>query len=141
VKFINPKRPGKAFRCDNRPPQIEWWISRARKRDPVISDISKFSVSWWSWWIGLQPSWRNIEPSVGTLGDSHRVVTGDWSCLDKPGLNGFLSVVTSLHWWGKAVSGTDGVVEWLRAVKDVHWVMSCMLSTPWYVASSFFAAC
>ncbi|KAG1794443.1 uncharacterized protein HD556DRAFT_1443005 [Suillus plorans] len=101
----------------DRPLAIHWWISRARTGQPPIPE--NFGTAFWSWWCGIQPAWRNISPSD----EVPRHNGNDWSLLDKPGKNGFWSVLAALKWWGCANStGCDDPL-WHTAVDDVKWVM------------------
>lgn len=104
----------------DRPLAIHWWISRARTGQPPIPE--NFGTACWSWWCGIQPAWRNISPSD----EVPRHNGNDWSLLDKPGKNGFWSVLAALKWWGCANStGCDDPL-WHTAVDDVKWVMECI---------------
>jgi hypothetical protein len=51
----------------------------------------------------------------------------DWSDLQNPGKNGFLLIVISLTWWGKA-STREG--SWLEAVVNITEVLLCMHRAP-----------
>jgi hypothetical protein len=76
-------------------------------------------------WIALQPIWRVITtPLDSSTPLPSREIAGSWHELDKPGQNGFLSVIGALNWWGKACQDqcTNNVL-WLTAVTDVQWVM------------------
>ncbi|KIJ14163.1 hypothetical protein PAXINDRAFT_79801 [Paxillus involutus ATCC 200175] len=66
---------------------------------PPIRDLNKFCAEFWAWWSTLQPKWRVLPLQPGTLHTIHEVA-GDWTTLDKPGLNGFLSILAALKWWG-----------------------------------------
>lgn len=44
---------------------------------------------------------------------------GEWAELEKPGVNGFLSVLIALKWWKEG--GGDG--DWAEWVADVTWVL------------------
>ena len=70
---------------------------------------------WWKWWDGLNPKWRervNGRPKIaGSV---------DWSCLVKPGQNGFLTVVMSLI----ALLDAAPLEEWTDAVADVSWAFA-----------------
>ncbi|KAG1846961.1 hypothetical protein C8R48DRAFT_616016, partial [Suillus tomentosus] len=102
-----------------RPPAIHWWISRARTGQPLIPE--NFSMTFWSWWCAIQPAWQNMSPSTSFEAPRHN--NNDWSPLDKPGKNGFWSVLAALKWWGCANStGCDDPL-WHAAIDDVKWVM------------------
>jgi hypothetical protein len=129
VKFINPKGAMHALSLDKCPTEVEWWIGRARKLQPAIKNIPKFETSFWAWWKALQPRWREVRDVPGVLTHAHRQGDGDWSELDKPGQNGFLTVISLLSWWGQALRGGSlGMVEWQAATDDVNWVLTQMLN-------------
>ena len=103
-----------------RPPEIGIWMKNRRLwKDVEIVDKEGFGLQWWEWWTSLQPGsrTRNDEPAVEM----------DWSKLQKAGKNGFLLIMLSLVWWGKA-SNTDE--RWQRAVAEVSAVLHCMLVAP-----------
>lgn len=127
--FATGKGTVHALGNKNRLEAIHWWISRARTGQPPIQ-IQKFSGQFWAWWSSLQPSWRVLpNPAEGEPFQlpRDRNVEGDWSALDKPGLNGFYSVIAALGWWGAALttdSSSDWEVSfWEMAVDDVKWTM------------------
>ncbi|KAJ7741396.1 hypothetical protein DFH07DRAFT_705624, partial [Mycena maculata] len=111
-----------------RPEQVGRWITAARGRrnqpDPVVHDTEKYGIQWWRWWDSLQPEWRTKEPDRKTW-----VVGGeygaDWDSLAYWGVNGLLSVVASLYFWGCAVAGEEEetVEEWECAINNVAWMM------------------
>jgi len=98
----------------------------------VIDDIDEFAKSFWAWWKGLQPGWRDVGQTPGILTSIHQQGDGSWSVLNKPGKNGFLTVLSTLSWWGQALrvgeAGEPEMVEWLAAVSDVDWVLAQMLN-------------
>ena len=48
--------------------------------------------------------------------------------MDKPGVNGFLSVLAALNWWGAQIK-VDGAESylWHAAVADVRWVIEQLI--------------
>ena len=48
--------------------------------------------------------------------------------MDKPGMNGFLSVLAALNWWGVQIK-VDGAESylWHAAVADVRWVIKQLI--------------
>jgi hypothetical protein len=98
-----------------------------------------FAKRFWNWWKSLQPSWREVSEVLGPLTSTHQTMTGDWTVLDKPGLNGFFMVLTVLSWWGQAILQEEDCgeqtnaewvaakAEWVAACEDVQWVMGSML--------------
>lgn len=105
-----------------RPPEIAAWMKNGRRwKDMELVDHEKFGRQWWAWWLSLQPSSRNgDEPALPT-------VDMDWSQLRKPGKNGFLLLMISLVWWGKASNARGG---WLSAVVEVTNVLRCLQVGP-----------
>ncbi|KAJ7178543.1 hypothetical protein C8R43DRAFT_871984, partial [Mycena crocata] len=112
-----------------RPKQVGKWIQYARDRKPDINNVMKYEREWWVWWGKLQPSWREkgedgrpVEMSISAC--------GNWSTLIAPGMNGMLSVVASLSWWGEAEekAGTGVSEGWRAAVKDVIWVFNALMA-------------
>ncbi|KAJ7729732.1 hypothetical protein B0H16DRAFT_1275734, partial [Mycena metata] len=71
---------------------------------------------WWAWWLAINPKWR--------LGEDRQLKQegdGSFDALRCPGQNGFLNVIICLKWWrAEMATASDG---WLRAVKDVKWVL------------------
>ncbi|KAJ7432248.1 hypothetical protein B0H11DRAFT_1669801, partial [Mycena galericulata] len=109
-----------------RPIQVTDWIKggRGRKKGvPAIRDIKAFETKWWSWWTEMQPAWRgraNGKPLRGEGGAEE-----GWGALVAPGVNGLLSVVATLYWWGYAENaGEEGNCSpgWEEAAADVIWV-------------------
>lgn len=99
-----------------RPPEISVWMKNRRPwKDMEVADKETFGQQWWSWWSSLQPDSRtpSDEPTIHM----------DWGKLQKAGRNGFLLIMLSLTWWGKA-SERDG--QWLEAVAEVSMVLRCM---------------
>lgn len=69
----------------------------------------------------MQPKWRTSEISK-------REVGGSWDELQKPGINGLLSVMAGLFYWGKSVrhGGDDddeGRSKWDELLMDIAWVL------------------
>ncbi|KAJ8463231.1 hypothetical protein ONZ45_g17656 [Pleurotus djamor] len=141
--FENPLGSGTAHSLpsDHRPEEVRWWVKCGRNREVTITDINVFCSEWWAWWKGMQPVWRNVAESDEQVTATHRVHSKNvsehpdaWTELDKPGQNGFLSIVASLGWWAVEVHSANRnrlcwtlVVpqgtEWTSAVYDVIWVM------------------
>ncbi|KAH7904939.1 hypothetical protein BJ138DRAFT_1018422, partial [Hygrophoropsis aurantiaca] len=120
---------------NGRPAQLDRWIANGRGRGnkpPLVTNVQTYSDTFWTWWKGLQPSWR-------TLGEDSRPVKpchygDDWGELDTPGANGMLSPIACVYWWGCAVLGkVDGVVvqgtekDWKDALLDVTWTLDALI--------------
>jgi hypothetical protein len=115
-----------------RPSQVELWIMRSRPGGtyaPPIDDIYEYIRSYQEWWNSLNPSWRRKNKA----GDLVAAGNGAWSNLEKPGINGLLTVFACLKWWIDAIevlkAGSKG--QWAHAVLDVVWVLQgLMQATP-----------
>ncbi|KAJ7606238.1 hypothetical protein FB45DRAFT_706602, partial [Roridomyces roridus] len=100
-----------------RPGEVHYWVSRGRKTEPEPVDIATFPMEFWAWWGLLNPQWRVKE---GVLVQSG---SGSWTELEKPGINGLLSVLYCLKWWEASVETDAERLEWERAVRDVLWTL------------------
>ena len=119
------------FRKGDRPDKVSWWIGHGCEHEPTIKNIDTFDKHWWSWWKGLQPLSRQVANVEGLLGGNHRLVEvqEDWDVLRKHGQNGFLTILSTLAWWGSSINGkpVENFTSWLAAVNEVHWVLLCLL--------------
>jgi hypothetical protein len=112
-----------------RPEIVSQWIARARSVTwrPTISNLKDYEDKYNEWWKRLQPTWRIIDGKV----DVARTM-GDWGCLRLPGLNGILSIIAALFFWGLATEGEGAQEEqraaWVSAVEDCHIVLSFLAS-------------
>jgi hypothetical protein len=82
--------------------------------------LKGLAEQWWLWWGGLQPDGREdcFLQSKDQL---------CWDDLNVAGINGIVSVVVSLLWWGMKVSEDEVAVKgWQSAIDDVCWVFSSM---------------
>ncbi len=61
----------------------------------------------------MQPSWR-------TNNNNNGETSGDWEKIRRPGVNGLLSVMAALFFWGDVTGRADE--QWLEALKDVLYV-------------------
>ncbi|KAJ7612878.1 hypothetical protein B0H17DRAFT_1153271 [Mycena rosella] len=117
------------------PAQLGAWIAGGRGRRgsmPVISDITLFAEKWGSWWASLQPGWREKGrdrkwPIGGEYGGGGK----EWGPLYQWGVNGTLTLLAALYFWGCAVKdgvrGSEaGMGEWEDAVADVTWMLEGM---------------
>ena len=111
---------GPQLSAQGRPRPIGRWIQLARKRltneQARDAGMDGFEEAFWSWWVGLQPTWRKIAANA-----TSREVDGNWEEIDKHGVNGLLSVVAALHIW--RLHGSDHT-SWPCAVDDVCWVLT-----------------
>ena len=129
--FISPKGAMDALPANQCPAEVVWWIGQACKSQLMIKDIPKFVRGFWAWWKGIQPKWQDVGQTQGILTTIHQQGEGSWVELDKPGQNGFLTVLSLLSWWGQASHTEAETMEWLAAVEDVDWVLTEMLKVPW----------
>lgn len=107
VRKLSPK---------NRPAVVGQWIARARSAAwrPNISDLPGFEREFQQWWLTIQPPWRVSNGKL--LKDA---VDGDWDCLRRPGLNGIVSVLAALFYWGVVVKEKPARKKaWVAAVGD-----------------------
>ncbi|KAJ7028758.1 hypothetical protein C8F04DRAFT_963607 [Mycena alexandri] len=109
-----------------RPGEVQKWIRGARgnrmKCLPEVVNVAQYGKTWNAWWDALQPSWRKRGS------DGHWVVGGkygaEYGALDASGLNGCISIVAALYFWGTARTHDEGSrAEWERAVQDVVWML------------------
>lgn len=107
-----------------RPEVVSQWISRARSVTwrPNIFDVEGYEAKYNEWWKRLQPDWRVVNGRVDV-----GLTQGNWESLRLPGLNGFLSIISALFYWGLAVKGkATHHNAWLSAVQDCHLVISLL---------------
>ncbi|KAJ7025305.1 hypothetical protein C8F04DRAFT_1269332 [Mycena alexandri] len=102
------------FSTNGRPTEIGHWVKCVRKGTPNIGDVGAFASSWQGWWKRINPKWR-----VAADGVLMQAEQGEWTELEKLGVNGFLSVLIALRWW-KEVGGD---ADWAKSVADVTWVL------------------
>ena len=62
-------------------------------------------------------------------------VEEDWDVLCKHGQNRFLTVLSTLAWWGGSINGrpVENFASWLAAVNEVHWVLLRLLESRYAV--------
>ncbi|PPQ76153.1 hypothetical protein CVT24_006578 [Panaeolus cyanescens] len=110
-----------------RPAFVDEWIRVGRTRSfnwrprkLVLKDVEK---GFQAWWVTLQPSWR-VEKGV----IAKDKLEGDWDSLRLPGVNGMLSVVAALYFWGLEARGTKARRDaWDVALKDCSAVLNAMI--------------
>ncbi|KDR66323.1 hypothetical protein GALMADRAFT_147927 [Galerina marginata CBS 339.88] len=108
----------------HRPLVVKEWISRARSPNyrPQISDLDQYHKDYNAWWASLQPTWRLL-PDGSVDFDAF---DGKWEVLERPGRNGLLSVLAALFFWGLAVRKGKTMGNWLEAVQDFDFVVTCV---------------
>lgn len=142
-----------------RPAAVADWIQRARNPGyrPIIKDSRAFGDKHVTWWASLQPQWRVLhnddlerndkindddgEPvEDGEFVEAADLISngaglncdgdGDFEELRKPGVNGLLSVLASLYFWGMAVKDSGKKSKkWVQSVEDCTYVLRS-LSAP-----------
>lgn len=112
------------------PELLSKWVGQGQMKCamPVLpkDGVSQFHDTWWGWWKSLQPGWRK----PASVNHMEREMYGNvWSSLNISGSNGWLSIVATLFWWGKAVEELDTSAhgEWLEAVTDSLWMLQGLL--------------
>ena len=96
---------------------MEEWIRRTRSPTwrPVIANLAKFERDFGQWWTALQPEWRITAAKEIAVDQA----VGGWEDLRKPGLNGLLSLVAALLFWGLHVRDSNvDHIRWSAAVDD-----------------------
>ncbi|KAJ3982310.1 hypothetical protein F5890DRAFT_1415958, partial [Lentinula detonsa] len=110
-----------------RPKEVSKWIRYGRYAKINItiapSQIEGFAERMWLWWLHLQPKWRELGQDLRPLpveqfGD-------DWRLLDVHGINGWLSLLAGLRWWGESLAKLDSSErnsrsnDWLALIADM----------------------
>lgn len=123
-------RPNGTLSARGRPTAVADWIQRARSITwrPIIKDSRAYGKEHLAWWESLQPEWRLLD-GVGDETDFAQLEDGDLQALEKPGVNGLLSVVASLFFWGTAVKAAGKKSKrWDEAVDDLLYVFTRLSS-------------
>ncbi|KAJ7703325.1 hypothetical protein B0H17DRAFT_922839 [Mycena rosella] len=113
-----------------RPQVVGTWIAnrRGKRGEPVVEDIAGYAEQWQKWWDSLQLRWRErgeegewkVEGGYGEEGK-------EWGPLYQWGVNGMLSIVASLYFWGCALNeDSEAQAKWEAAVRDVAWMLEGM---------------
>ncbi|KAJ7105443.1 hypothetical protein C8R43DRAFT_906590 [Mycena crocata] len=114
-----------------RPTQVSAWIGggrSARSGKTKVTKVETFEKEWAVWWDSLQPSWRKRDTDgtwsvVGGYGSDGK----EWGDLTQWGVNGTLSLVAGLYFWGCAVQDQPTLHNrWEAAVLDVGWMLEGM---------------
>ncbi|KAF8834543.1 hypothetical protein BDN67DRAFT_985248 [Paxillus ammoniavirescens] len=131
--FASDKGAAYALSSKGRLDVIHWWISCTHNGCPPICDLDKFSGQFWAWWCALQPTWQDLTvPIHGYALVKLHNISGDWTTLDKPGLNGFYSILAAISWWGAELSDQASnwqLALWDAVVDDVHWTMEQIIKS------------
>ncbi|KAJ6524929.1 hypothetical protein B0H19DRAFT_880086, partial [Mycena capillaripes] len=111
-----------------RPKPVGEWIAKNRTRAPIIADPVAYAAQWQLWWDSLQPTWRKKgSDEEWSIVDGYGQDGREWGQLYQWGVNGTLTLVASLYFWG-CVLGEDPDlrVQWEAAVGDVCWMVEGM---------------
>lgn len=111
-----------ALLATGRPASIGQWIKCycASNYHPEISNPTSFASKFSTWWHCLQPQWRIQEGSSTLLQD----INGNWSALRCPSINGILSAIAALFFWGYAIINTPNTkAEWDNMVLDMVYAL------------------
>ncbi|KAJ7779444.1 hypothetical protein DFH07DRAFT_730358 [Mycena maculata] len=110
-----------------RPTHVGTWIGGARgmrgTADPKVTDAAVYVIQWQTWWDGLQLEWRKKEKDGKLSTKEHGAGRNKWGPLTQWGVNGTLSIVALLYFWGCVVPGDELEAQWEAAVLDVAWVL------------------
>ncbi|KAK6992845.1 hypothetical protein R3P38DRAFT_3224673 [Favolaschia claudopus] len=111
-----------------RPKQVSSWIGHSRRGpDPLVENPTEYAEQWQKWWDSLQPNWRKRGGDGRWIAEHYGANGREWGPLYRWGVNGVLSVVASLFFWGCAVhSQADNRGTWETAVLDVVWMLEGM---------------
>ncbi|KAE9382927.1 hypothetical protein BT96DRAFT_1027459 [Gymnopus androsaceus JB14] len=129
----------KGLKANFRPPELSKWLQRQRYNTPsnvvvlAAERVRDFGQAVRTYWRTLQPSWRAIAPDGKTL-----LITKDfgkeWKPLNCHGVNGWLSLITCLKWWGLGLEHFSGDEqealrnEWLALIADMSWMLGGLYS-------------
>ncbi|KAJ7234337.1 hypothetical protein C8J57DRAFT_1008761, partial [Mycena rebaudengoi] len=111
-----------------RPGQVTRWITSQRGKriaDTAIPDLAAYASQWHSWWDSLQPHWR-MKGADGKwmVGGAYGT---DWGVLFQWGINGVLSILAALYFWGCTVFDSPDAdpnkLAWEFEVQDVGWML------------------
>lgn len=114
------KKSGGRLTGLGRPEVISKWIKEGRYpprcSEPVIGadQTQQYLQEMCAWWKQMRPA-TVFDPD--NLGD-------DWAALDKHGINGWLSIVAGMKWWGESLnfltsdSLRTSTEDWLAMLKE-----------------------
>lgn len=100
-----------------RPECVSEWIRRGRPPGwmPTVT-ASKLETAFKAWWLSLQPKGRVSGKGAMIATD---LESGGWEVLRKPGLNGLLSALVGLFYWGGALKrSAKQHAAWATCVED-----------------------
>ncbi|KAJ3833810.1 hypothetical protein F5878DRAFT_545897 [Lentinula raphanica] len=120
-----PLFQGSTFPPTGRPKAFAWWFQNRKPvsrppPDEKFGTLAEFSSEWWVWYSMINPEWRERDISGRVVVDGSG--EGEWDEFDRPGQNGMLSLVVSLHWWYLRLESPSS--DWESALRDISWVLS-----------------
>lgn len=120
-RLHNWNRSGGRLAALGRPTLISKWIKEGRYpprcTEPLIGvdGLEQYLGELCAWWRLMRPKVAFNKEDVGT----------EWVALDKYGINGWLSIVVGMKWWGESLKLLAGdalkasTQEWLLMLKDL----------------------
>ncbi|KAJ7735250.1 hypothetical protein DFH07DRAFT_753953 [Mycena maculata] len=115
-----------------RPDQVTAWISVGRGRRGVerakVLDCEEYARAWHMWWDFLQPEWtKRGADGKWSVVDGYAGDGREWGKLYQWGVNGALSLIAALYFWGCAArEDVELEAVWEEAVGDVSWMLEGM---------------
>ncbi|KAJ7145440.1 hypothetical protein C8R43DRAFT_890497 [Mycena crocata] len=112
-----------------RPTELKTWIAYKWGKtgpNPIVTDPSAYTSKWQGWWDTLQPAWREKDDTgVWVAQGAYGPDGKEWGELYRWGVNGTLTIVAYLYFWGIAVINDTGDLKpaWVAAVNDVCWTL------------------
>lgn len=114
-------KSGARLAGSGRPTLISTWIKEGRY--PPRCTEPFIGVDGLDQYVGeLREWWRLIRPKSAF---NREDVTREWVALDKYGINGWLSIIVGMKWWGECLRLLAGnglrasTEEWLSMLKDL----------------------
>lgn len=114
-------RSGGRLTGSGRPSIISKWVKEGRYSprcsEPCIDtdELEQYAQELSNWWKFIQPATPFDRDNMGV----------DWVALNKHGINGWLSIVVGMKWWGTSLKGLTGdslnscTEEWLATLEDL----------------------
>jgi hypothetical protein len=100
---------------------------------PLIADSAELGIAIVKWWHAMQPDFRKSDKDM----PSPTYVASDgslWDPLRKGGPNGFVSIMTLVVWWGRALADRpfyeeDSTARWREMIVDMTQCLLAIIST------------
>ena len=99
---------------------------------PKISNPAEYLASCQSWWLGLQPQWRQLNNDGNFFQEVPETVQERESLrpLQQGGPSGFFIVILAFSWCVEAMDGKVDDLGLHDALDDLTWVVKCMANMP-----------